>query len=57
MKVKIAAIGDAYHKLTGRIALENFEEHRLNMAENIWTELKHNELANAEIAIHHKTGG
>lgn len=43
MKVKIAAIGDIYHKLTGKITLENFESQRLEMASNIWHELKEND--------------
>lgn len=43
MKVKILAIGDVYHKLTGKITLDNYEEHRLEMASNIWHELKEND--------------
>lgn len=40
LKVKIIAISDIYHQITGKINLENFESHRLRQAEHVWHELK-----------------
>lgn len=43
MRVKIAALEDVYHKVVGTITLENFEEHRFELAEPIWHELEEND--------------
>ena len=43
LMVKIKATADVWHKLTGKITLENYEKHRLGLAKHIWAELKEND--------------
>lgn len=41
--VKLRATKDIYHKLVGTYNLENFEGHRLELAQNVWTYMQAND--------------